>query len=108
MTKKIAEVFYDKTVNVLVKHTNIDAEGGVNAKGYDILDSFKANVNFNNCKEIQEEYGLDYAIDVSITTLKDTVIKIDDIISYDDVVYKVTDVLPSDSHVHILASKWRQ
>ena len=108
MTKQIAKTFYDKEVSILEKKINIDAEGGVNSKGYDVLSTFKGNVSFSNCKEIQEEYGLDYTIDVSITTYTDTDIKIDDIISYQDVVFKVTDVLISDSHILILATKWRQ
>ena len=107
MTKKIAQTFYDKTVEVLVKNTTIDAEGGVNSKGYDVLETFKGNVNFSNCKQIQEEYGLDYNIDVSITT-DYNLLKINDIIKYQEVIYNVTDILPSDSHVLIVATKWRQ
>ena len=41
MTKQIAKVFYDKEVSILVKTTTIDAEGGVNTKGYDVIDTFK-------------------------------------------------------------------
>ena len=108
MTKRIAQTFYDKEVSILVKNTSIDAEGGVNSKGYDVLKTFKGNVNFSNCKQIQEEYGLDYNIDVSITTYNSTIISIDDIIKYNDIVYKVTDVLTSDSHILVVATKWRQ
>lgn len=108
MTKEIARVFYDKVIYLLDKRVTMDAEGGINTKGYEVIGNFKGNVNFSNCKEIQEEYGLDYNIDVSISTSKDTVIKIDDIISYDNIVFKVTDVLPSDSHYLVVATKWRQ
>ena len=68
MTRQIARVFYDKTVEVLTSNVITDAEGGVNYKGYSVVDNFRGNVNFSNCKKIQEEYGLDYNIDVSITT----------------------------------------
>ena len=108
MTKEIAKVFYDKTISVLEQVITTDAEGGVNTKGYEVVNNFNGNVNFSNCKQIQEEYGLDYNIDVAITTSTDTVIKIDDIIFYNNVVFKVTDVLPSDSHILIVATKWRQ
>lgn len=108
MIKQIAKVFYDKEVYLLDKRITIDAEGGVNTKGYEVVGSFKGNVNFSNCKQIQEEYGLDYNIDVAVTTSKDTVIKMDDIISYDNIVFKITDVLPSDSHLLVVATKWRQ
>lgn len=103
----IANIFYDKEVDVLKKKNNVDVEGGVTSKGYDILNSFKGNVNFSNCKQIQEDYGLDYKIDISITTNYELV-KINNIIKYQDTIYKVTDVLSSDSHFLIVATKWRQ
>lgn len=107
MTKQIAKTFYDKEVSVLAKQSNIDAEGGVTSKGYDVIDTFKGNVNFSNCKQIQEEYGLDYNIDVSITT-DYNLLKINDIIKYQEIIYNVTDILPSDSHLLVVATKWRQ
>ena len=107
MTKKITQTFYDKEVSILDKKSNVDAEGGVTSKGYDVIGTFKGNVNFSNCKQIQEEYGLDYNIDVSITT-DYNLLKINDIIKYLDVIYNVTDVLLSDSHILIVATKWRQ
>lgn len=107
MRKKIADVFYDKEVSVLEKKTSIDAEGGVNTKGYEILRTFKGNVSFSNCKQIQEDYGLDYNIDISITT-DDNLININDIIKYQDIIYNVTDVKICDSHVLVVATKWRQ
>lgn len=107
MRTKIASVFYDKEVEVLEKITTIDTEGGVNTKGLQSKDNFKGNVSFSNCKKIQEEYGLDYNIDISITT-DYKLLKVNDIIKYLDVVYNVTDVLSSDSHFLIVATKWRQ
>lgn len=108
MTKVIADNFYDKTVEVMSNQTTTDAEGGVTYKGLAVTDSFNGNVSFSNCKKIQEEYGLDYEIDISITTYTDTDISINDIIKYNDVIYNVSDVLPSDSHILIVATKWRQ
>lgn len=107
MRTKIASVFYDKEVEVLENATTIDAEGGVNTKGLKSKDNFKGNVSFSNCKKIQEEYGLDYNIDISITT-DYNLLKINDIIKYLDVIYNVTDVLSSDSHILVVATKWRQ
>ena len=107
MTKAIAKAFYDKTVEVLANNTITDAEGGVIYKGYATVNNFKGNVNFSNCKKIQEEYGLDYNIDISITTdYKD--LRLNGLIKYQDVIYNVTDILPNDSHVLIVATKWRQ
>lgn len=107
MKKEIAKAFYDKEVYLIDKRTTIDAEGGVNVNGYEIVDNFKGNVNFSNCKQIQEEYGLDYSIDVSITT-NYNLLKLNDLIKYNEVVYNVTDILPSDSHLLVVATKWRQ
>lgn len=107
MKTKIAQAFYDKEVSVITHEVIIDAEGGVNKKGYDVIDTFKGNVNFSNCKQIQEEYGLDYKIDVSITT-NYNLLKLNDLIKYQDVVYNVTDILPSDSHLLVVATKWRE
>ena len=107
MIKQIAKAFYDKTVEVLIDNIITDSEGGVIYKGYAVKDNFKGNVNFSNCKKIQEEYGLDYNIDISITT-NYHLLKLNDLIKFNDVVYNVTDVLPSDSHFLIVATKWRQ
>lgn len=107
MTNKIAKVFYDKEVDVLMSNLSTDAEGGVIYKGYEVKDTFKGNVNISNCKKIQEEYGLDYNVDISITT-NYNLINHNDLIRFNDQVYNVTDVLPNDSHILIVATKWRQ
>lgn len=107
MTNKIAKVFYDKEVEVLNKRDTVDTEGGITSKGYDVVDNFKGNVNFSNCKQIQEDYGLDYNIDVSITT-DYNLLEINDIIKYQDVIYNVNDTIKCDSHILIIATKWRQ
>lgn len=108
MNKKIANAFYDKEVFRLTTKNNFDAEGGLISKGFDVEYTFKGNVSFSNCKTIQEEYGLDYNIDISITSFVNTDIAMNDIIKYNDIIYKVTDVLRSDSHILIVATKWRQ
>lgn len=107
MSKAIAENFYDKTISKLVKNIITDEEGGVVSKGYNTISDFKGNASFSNCKEIQEQYGLDYEIDISITTSVDTEIEIDDIIKYNNITFKVTDVLVSDSHKLVVATKWQ-
>ena len=108
MKTKIANAFYDKTVEVMSNQTTVDAEGGVNYKGLVVVSNFKGNVSFSNCKSIQEEYGLDYEIDIAITTHVNTNVAINNVIKYDNVIYNVTDILPSDSHILIVATKWRQ
>jgi hypothetical protein len=107
MKKQIARAFYDKEVEILEKTTNIDAEGGVTATSLDVINKFKGNVNFSNCKKIQEEYGLDYLINVSITTDYDG-LKLNDVIKYQGVIYNVTDIFKRDSHNLVVATKWQQ
>lgn len=108
MKNKIASVFYDKEVNIMNKVISTDAEGGVINRGLVVQSSFNGNVSFSNCKQVQEDYGLDYEIDITITTAVEETVAIDDIIQYNDVIYKVTDVLPSDSHKMVVAVKWHQ
>lgn len=108
MKNKINSVFYDKTVDILTNTTTVDAEGGVTFKGLSIANTFNGNVSFANCAKIQEEYGLDYLIDISITTNINVPIAINDIIQYEDVVYSVKDVLKFDSHILIVGVKWTQ
>lgn len=108
MKNKIANAFYDKEVEILSRNDDIDAEGGVVSKGLSSKGAFKGNVSFSSCKKIQEDYGLDYNIDISITADNDTDINMSDYIKYQDIIYDVTDVLPCDSHILIVATKWRQ
>ena len=106
MKREIAEAFYDKEIHLMNKSVEKDAEGGVQTKGYSVINSFKGNVNFSNCEKIQEEYGLDYKINISITT-DYTGVTTDAILSYDKVLYEVKGVYQKDSHVLIVGAKWR-
>ena len=105
MTKAIANAFYDKSIDVLSNRVVIDAEGGVTNKGLATVSSFKGNVSFSNCEKIQEEYGLDYEIDIAITTDISNNIEVNSFIKYDNIIYNVTDVKPCDSHILIVATK---
>ena len=106
MKTAIAKAFYDKEVYLLDKSVEKDAEGGVKTKGYTVRESFRGNVNFSNCEKIQEDYGLDYEISISITT-NYTGLSKDDIISYDKVLYEVKGIYDRDSHTLVLGAKWR-
>lgn len=106
MKTAIAKAFYDKEIHLMNMSTEIDSEGGVKTKGYTVADVFKGNVNFSNCEKIQEEYGLDYKINITITT-DYTALKKDDILFYNKTLYEVKGIYPKDSHVLILGAKWR-
>lgn len=107
MKQEIAKAFYDKEIHLMNKSVEIDAEGGVKTKGYTVGELFKGNVNFSNCEKIQEEYGLDYKINISITTDYNGVKKTD-ILAYDKVLYEVKGIYINDSHVLILGANWRE
>lgn len=107
MKQKIADIFYDKEISVLESKTVTDSEGGITYKGLTPKDSFMANVSFSNNKTIQEEYGLDYEIDISITTNYCS-LNHHDLIKYKDVVYDVRDIIINDSHILIVGVKWQQ
>ena len=106
MKTVIAKTFYDKEIHLMDKSVEKDAEGGVKTKGYTVNDSFKGNVNFSNCEKIQEEYGLDYKVSISITT-DYTGLSKSDIISYDKELYEVKGIYIRDSHLLVLGATWR-
>ena len=106
MKTAMAKAFYDKEIHILDKRTEMDAEGGVITKGYAVRDTFKGNVNFSNCEKLQEDYGLDYRVNVSISTDYNGV-KLNDILSFNTVLYEVKGIYTRDSHTLVLGSIWR-
>nr|DAY26593.1 MAG TPA: hypothetical protein [Caudoviricetes sp.] len=105
--EKIKSVFYDKEVKVLENKIIEDKEGGINYQGLEEKDSFLGNVSFSNCKKIQEDYGLDYEINVSITT-DYNLLKINDLIKYQEKIYSIEEIIVTDSHYLILGKIWKQ
>lgn len=103
--KAIKSTFYDKTVEVLETETTVDAEGGVNYNGLQVKNSFLGNVNFSSCKKIQEDYGLNYAVNIAITTNYKA--NINDLIRYQDKIYNITDCLETDSHYLLIGQIWK-
>ena len=106
MKTAMAKKFYDKDIHLMNMSIEVDAEGGVKTNGYTVAGGFKGNVNTTNCEKLQEEYGLDYKVSISITTdyagLKKT-----DIIAYDKTLYEVKGIYVRDSHVLVLGALWR-
>ena len=102
----MAKRFYDKEIHLMNMSMEQDAEGGVKTKGYTVKDSFKGNVNFSNCQKIQEEYGLDYDVSITITT-DYTGLEKDAIISYDKALYEVKGIYIRDSQLLVLGANWR-
>ena len=134
MKTSIAKYFYDKGILVMTKTQTRDSEGGLKNGSNKVNYKFYGNVSFSNFGTIQENYGLDYKIDISITAspenfedkvylgdaelvyetdriyIKQTgelVLGLDDIISYAGKEYRVTNIIPSDSHILILG-QWQR
>ena len=107
MKTAIAKTFYDKEIHLMDKRTEKDAEGGVKTLGYAVKETFKGNVNFSNCEKIQEDYGLDYKVNISITT-DYTGLTERDILQYSDVLYEVRGLYTRDSHTLVLGALWRR
>jgi len=103
--ESIAKFFYDKTIFILEKIEQRDNEGAITFDVGSIIYQFKGNVNYQVSQEIQKEYGLDYQIDIVITTDCNQV-KIGDLVSYEDVVYSIKDVKVRDSHCRLVGSKY--
>ena len=106
MKTAISRAFYDKVIHVMDKRTEMDAEGAVKTLGYAVKESFKGNVNLSNCEKIQEEYGLDYKVDITLTTDYNK-LKKDEIIFYNEQLYAVKGIYPRDSHTLVVGASWR-
>ena len=134
MKTKIAKYFYDKGILVMTKTVTRDSEGGLKTGSNKVNYKFYGNVNFSNFGAIQEQYGLDYKIDISITASPenfedkvyledaelvyesdriyirqtgDIVLGLDDIISYGGKEYRVMNIIPTDSHILIIG-QWQR
>ncbi len=103
----IKKVFYDKDVNVLRSVSITDSEGGTILSGTEITDTLKGNTRFTDFEAIQNTYGLDYKIDVVITTDYDTLI-VGNLIEIDQIKYIARDVLKRDSHYMIVGDLWQK
>lgn len=103
----IAGAFYDKEISILGENSTIDAEGGRTVKGGTVTGTFKGNVRYENLKEVQKDYGLDYQIDIAITTDPSVIIMVGKIVKYANRTYRIRDVLPSDSHLMIVGVLWK-
>ena len=102
----VADTFYDKTVTKLVK-TTTTTDGWVEQTGTTAGSTFKANVQFNNLGEVQTELGLSEQVDVALTCATSVSLAVDDLFSYNGITYKASAVVPYDSHLKIVGSKWQ-
>jgi hypothetical protein len=102
-----SNTFYDKEISVLVRADQYDSEGGLVTTATVEESSFFGNVRFTKLDVIQEKLGLRYEIDLAITTSPDTSVGLNNVVSYKDVKYLVTDVIPFDSHLLVVCKIWK-
>ena len=106
--RAIADTFYDKKIHALSKKESMDCEGDYIVEKNENVYNFMGNVSFSNFKAIKEEYGLEYDIDIVITTSLDHKEKINlsTLILYDDKTYEITDKFLKDSHMMLVGALW--
>ncbi len=107
--RAIADTFYDKKIYVLSKKESMDCEGDYIVEKNENVYNFMGNVSFSNFKAIKEEYGLEYDIDIVITTSLDHKEKINlsTLILYDGKTYEITDKFLKDSHLMLVGALWK-
>lgn len=107
--ESIEKTFYDKKIIVLNKTHSRDAEGDYFVEKGDELYNFMGNVSFSNFKAIKEEYGIDYEIDITITTsLKNNEkVNLSNLILYKGITYEITEKKESDSHLLLVGRVWQ-
>lgn len=100
----IKNTFYDKEIDLYTVNEAVDSEG-FKRKGEPATKtgSFLGNVNFSKLDKIQESYGIDESIDMTITT--DSNVELDQVIGYLGKHYKIVRAIPFDSHNLLIAQK---
>ena len=104
----VKNAFYDKHIDVCTCTKNFDDEGDYYEIKTDIINSFNGNVSFSNFKAVKEQYGIDYNIDITITTgiENNDKFNLNDLISYQNITYEITDKIVCDSHILAVGKIW--
>lgn len=100
--KTIADIFYDKDIEIWTSGTIKDNEGAVVGNGkLEKIDSFKGNFQFSTREHIQQEYGKEIEANAIVTCDK-TVAEISNILVYNNNDYTIKSLITGDSHTTIL------
>lgn len=103
--EKIKSVFYDKTLKKYTVSEGVDSEGwGFVSENNNGLE-FVGNVQFAKLEEIQKGYGVEYPIDITITT--DERVENGEIVEYEGNKYKIVMSIRNDTHYLLLGKKWK-
>lgn len=93
--------FCDKEIIIYKTETEVEPDGGIIRRANIESSRFLGNVRFNNFGLEQTEIGLHLDIDITITCAKTVDIANGDTIEYLGKIYRVENILPSDSHLTI-------
>lgn len=102
----ISKKFYDKTISVYSQVESTNNEGWSRIKVSTVLYTFKGNVNYTNLDKIQMSYGIKEDVSAVITTA--SYVAGNSIILFDNILHKVIQSIPQDSHYTIITQKWIQ
>lgn len=102
-----SNIFYDKEISVLVRADQYDSEGGLVTSAEVEASSFFGNVRFKTLEADQENIGLRYDVDMTITAPLGTSVNLNDVLKYKDRKYLVTDLMPFDSHLTVVCKIWK-
>lgn len=98
----IANVFYDKDIEIWTSGTIKDDEGAIIGNGkLKIIDSFKGNFQFTTREYIEQEYGKEINA-IAIVTCDKTIAEIGNIVVYNENDYVIKSKIVSDSHTTLL------
>lgn len=104
--KAIADVFYDKELELWSSGISTDDEGSIISSGKkDRIEKFKGNFQFSTREYIQKEYGKEIDADVIITCGTDVKAELGNIIVYEGQEYIIKANPKSDSHITLLGKR---
>lgn len=100
----IADIFYDKDIEIWLSGTIKDDEGAViEDEKQKKIDSFKGNFQFTTREYIQKVYGLEIEANAIVTCDK-TLATIGDIVVYENNDYTIKSKITGDSHTILLVN----
>lgn len=106
LTTQIKRHFYDKEVSVYNTISYKTKTGFAKNELGSLIETIDANVQFANLARIQEDFGIDVAIDLAMTCPTESLVALGNVLEYDSSYYRVVKAIPFDSHKLIVAEKW--
>lgn len=102
----IASVFYTTEVKVFEVSIVTDDEGGVTIGERTFSHSFKGNAQYPHIGTTLEQIGLTFDADIVVTCDSETIVRVNNYIQVDEMLYQVTEVIPTDSHLKVVGKHY--